>query len=105
MRKSAAFIVAGLALSVLLVAAIGPWASSEPDGLTKVAREQGFASTEDEHALEEGPVAHYEVEGMDSGGMSKALSGILGIAATFIVGAGLFAIVRGRSGREAGDET
>ena len=105
MKKNVAFVVAGLGLSILLVAVLGPWASSEPDGLTKVARDQGFASSEKDHAFDDGPVAGYEVEGVENTGISRALSGVLGIALTFLVGAGVFAVVRRRGAREAGGET
>ena len=105
MRRNLVFVVAGVAVAIALATVVSPWASSEPDGLTKVAREQGFASTEKEHALDDGPVAGYEVEGVQDEGTSKALSGLLGVGTTFLVGAGLFAVVRGRGRREAGGET
>ena len=104
MRRNLAFVGAGLAVAIALAIA-SPWASSEPDGLTKVAEDQGFASTEKEHALEGGPVAGYEVDGVEDEGTSKALSGLIGVVATFILGAGLFAVVRGRERREVGGET
>lgn len=105
MKRNLVFVVAGLSVAIALAMIVGPWASSEPDGLTKVAEDQGFAPSEKEHALEDGPVAGYEVEGVENEGMSKALSGLLGVGVTFIVGAGLFAVVRGRSRREVGGET
>ena len=105
MKRNLAFVFAGLAVAIALATIVSRWASSEPDGLTKVAEEAGFASTEKEHALGNGPVANYEVEGIRNENMSKALSGLLGVVVTFAVGAGLFAVVRGRGRREAGGET
>jgi PDGLE domain len=104
-RRNIAFVVVGLLVAATLATVVGQWASSEPDGLNKVARDQGFASTEKDHAFDDSPVAGYEVDGVENDGMSKALSGLLGVVVTFVVGAGLFATMRARRREEAGGET
>ena len=86
MKKNLVFVVVGLFVAVALAAVVSRWASSEPDGLTKVAEDQGFASTEEEHDFANSPVAGYEVEGVRDEGLSKALSGLLGVGLTFVVG-------------------
>jgi len=103
MKSTRIFVIAGLLVVAGLAAIVSPLASSEPDGLERVAEEQGFADSEKDHALADGPVAGYEVEGVESGGLSTALSGLLGVIATFALGAGLFAYVRssGRKRRRA----
>ena len=55
------FLVAGLLLALALALFVSPFADSDPDGLTKVAEEQGFSSAEQEHDLADSPVADYEV--------------------------------------------
>jgi hypothetical protein len=104
-KRNVVFVVVGLIVAATLATVASRWASSEPDGLNKVAEEQGFASTEEGHALDDGPVAGYEVDGVENEGLSKALSGLLGVAVTFAVGAGLFALMRARRREEAGGET
>jgi hypothetical protein len=105
MKRNLAFVVVGLSVAIALATVVSQWASSDPDGLNKVAEDKGFASTEREHDLSDSPVAGYEVEGVEDERISKALSGLLGVGLTFAVGAGLFAIVRGRKRQEAGGET
>ena len=105
MKRNIVFVVVGLLVAVALAAVVSQWASSEPDGLNKVAQDQGFASTEEDHAFDDSPVAGYEVEGVENEGMSKALSGLLGVVVTFVIGAGLFAMMRSRRREEAGGET
>jgi len=94
--KLSLFIGAGLALALLLAFLVSPEASSKPDGLNKVAIDQGFADQEHDHSLQDGPLAGYGVKGVDDERMSTGLAGIIGVAATFALGAGFFALVRRR---------
>ena len=105
MKRNIVFVVVGLLVAVTLAAVVSQWASSEPDGLNKVAQDQGFASTEEDHTFDDSPVAGYEVDGVENEVMSKALSGLLGVVVTFVIGAGLFAMMRVRRREEAGGET
>jgi hypothetical protein len=99
-RKSLApFILLGLAVTVCLVL-LSPWASDSPDGLNKVAEEQGFSAIEDRQALDGSPLSGYSVDGVQDERLSKALSGIIGIAITFTVAGGAFALVRRARVRE-----
>ena len=76
-------------VSLLLVAGFAfvasPWASEEPDGMARVAREEGFAPSEREHALQDSPVADYEVEGVEDEDLSTGLAGALGVLVTFVL--------------------
>jgi hypothetical protein len=92
------FVGAGLAVALLLAFFVSPQASSQPDGLNKVAIDQGFDTQEKPHRLDDGPLAGYGVDGVDNQRMSTGLAGVIGVAATFALGAGFFALVRrGRS--------
>jgi len=98
--KLSLFIGAGLAVALLLAFLVSPEASSEPDGLNKVAIDQGFADQEQAHGLEDGPLAGYGVKGVDDERMSTGLAGVIGVATTFALGFGLFGLVR-RNGRNS----
>lgn len=90
------FVVAGLLLACALVLFVSPFANPNPDGLNRVALDEGFAETETDHSFGGGPLAGYAVRGVDSPGVSKGLSGVIGILATFGLGLGLFAVARKR---------
>lgn len=87
------FIVGGLIVALGLAFFVSPHASGSPDGLNKVAIDQGFDTTQKGHALDDSPLAGYAVEGVD-GGISTGLAGIIGVAITFGVGMILFASLR-----------
>ena len=89
-----AFLVAGLALAAALAFFVSPSASSEPDGLERVAIDHGFADDETDHALADLPSAGYAIRGVDDDRMSTGLAGLLGVTATFAVGGGLLLLVR-----------
>ena len=94
-----AFVAAGLAVVLALAFFVSPIASSEPDGLEKVAQEERFADRAEDHDLADGPLADYGVDGVEDEGLSTGLAGVIGVALTFALGAGLFALVRRSRGR------
>ena len=89
-----AFIVGGLLTALVLAFFVGPSASDDPDGLNKVAGDEGFAGTENNHALGDTPTAGYEVRGVDDDRLSTGLAGVIGVAATFVVAGGVRLLVR-----------
>lgn len=97
MSSSRLFVIAGLLVAAGLALFVSPLASSEPDGLERVAGDVGFASTADDHALENGPVADYSFRGIEDERWSTAVSGLIGVLMTFGIGLGLFALLRRRS--------
>ena len=88
------FVVAGLLLALALALFVSPFADSDPDGLGKVAEEQGFSGAEQEHDLGDSPVADYEVDGVDDDRMSTGVAGVIGVLVTFGLGMGAFALLR-----------
>jgi len=88
------FVATGLVLAGALAFLVGPRASSEPDGLEKVAIEQGFDHHARPGAAAAGPTAGYAVGGVQDRGLSTGLAGLLGVAVTFVVGAGLVLVAR-----------
>ncbi len=68
-----------LAVGLLLVAALAPFASSDPDGLEKVAESLGFAGIARDPALP-GPVPDYELLGFTGVAWAPALVSLGGAA-------------------------
>lgn len=91
------FAVAGLAVAAGLAVFVSPMASSSPDGLEKVAIDEGFIDTATDHALADIPTADYAIRGVEDERVSVGLAGLLGVAVTFAVALGLHAVVRRRT--------
>lgn len=72
--------VVGLAVAALIVIVIVPLASPDPDGLERVAQDQGFlASARDAIS---GIIPDYVVPGVD-GKLSTILAGLIGVGVVF----------------------
>jgi hypothetical protein len=98
------FVIGGLLVAIGLALFLSPLASGEPDGLNRVALDQGFADSEREHRLSDSPVAGYGVRGVDNEAVSTGVSGVIGVLITFGVGTALFGLVRRRAERRASNE-
>jgi hypothetical protein len=103
--KLTVFIGLGLAVAFALAFFVSPEASSKPDGLNKVAIDQGFADQERAHATEDSPLAGYGIEGVDDDRLSTGLAGIVGVAVTFAIGGGMFLALRQVQRRRTGAPT
>ncbi|MFN8037631.1 MAG: PDGLE domain-containing protein [Acidimicrobiales bacterium] len=104
-RRTAGFVVAGLAIALLLAFGLSRYASTAPDGLEKVAADQSLDRGERPHALADGPLADYSTKGIDDPGTATGVAGVIGVAVTFAVAGGLVwlttAAGRRRRDREA----
>lgn len=89
-------VVIGLAVALLLAGFASYYASSSPDGLEKVAADEGLDANAQDHALADGPLADYGVQGVSDERMSVGLAGVIGVTVTFVVAGGLFLLVRRR---------
>jgi hypothetical protein len=89
-----AFVAGAMAIALALAFFVSPAASGDPDGLEKVAIDEGFAEQETAHALAGAPTAGYAVEGIDDERWSTGVAGILGVAVTFTAAAGLLLVLR-----------
>jgi cobalt/nickel transport protein len=87
-------IVTGLVLSLVLAGGVSYYASSQPDGLEKVAGDIGFLDSAKESAVEDGPLAGYGVAGVENERISGGLAGVIGVASTAAVSFGLFYALR-----------
>lgn len=90
MRSTRPVLLVGLLLAFLLAGFVSGYASGEPDGLNKVAIDQGFAESESEHAFSGFPLAGYAVSGIEDERLAGGLAGVIGVAMTFVVGGVLF---------------
>lgn len=95
MRQNAKiFIIAGLLVGLALAIFVSPFASGSPDGLEKVAAEEGFDDSARDSAVADSPLADYGVDGIEDEKAGTAVSGLIGVLLTFGVGIALFGIVR-----------
>jgi hypothetical protein len=96
-----AFFAGGLALAMALAFFVSPRASSQPDGLERVATDEGFIDSAADSAVAGSPLADYAVSGVDDEGLSTAVAGVIGVGLTFAVGCGLLLLMRARRRRRA----
>jgi cobalt/nickel transport system permease protein len=92
--RLAAFVAVGLLVALALAFFVSPQASDEPDGLDKVAMDQGFSEQQTSHRTEDSPLAGYGVAGVESERVSTGLAGVIGVGATFAVAGGALLLVR-----------
>ncbi|HET6381155.1 MAG TPA: PDGLE domain-containing protein [candidate division Zixibacteria bacterium] len=74
--------IAGLALAAAIVVVLAPLASSDPDGLERVATDHGFADRAQGSPLN--ILGDYLFPGVD-GPLSTILAGLIGVAIVFVV--------------------
>ncbi|MFJ9892540.1 energy-coupling factor ABC transporter permease [Streptomyces sp. NPDC091280] len=86
----------GLAASLLLAGFVSFYASSNPDGLEKVAADHGIDRTTEEHASADSPLADYGVRDVEDARLSGGLAGVIGVGVTVVAGTGVFWAVRRR---------
>ena len=84
-RSFVAFVAAGLVIALALVFLVAPIASGDPDGLERVAIDNGFIEAAQEHPLG-GPLADYGVSGIENEETGTVLAGAIGVGATFVAG-------------------
>ncbi len=83
-------VAVGLAVSLVLAGGVSYYASSQPDGLEKVAGDIGFLESAKESAVEDSPLAGYGVAGVENERISGGLAGVIGVASTAAISFGLF---------------
>ena len=91
------FLVAFALVAVVLAGGVSYYASSAPDGLNRVAADQGIAKREKPHALGDGPMAGYAVKGVSSSWLSGGLAGVTGVVVVLALTSGLTFAVRRRN--------
>jgi cobalt/nickel transport protein len=98
--KQKTFLLSGFVVSLFLAGVVSFYASSNPDGLEKVAEDIGFIETAKDHTYADGALADYGVKGIDNARLSTGAAGVIGVVATGVISTGLFMVVRRKSGSE-----
>jgi cobalt/nickel transport protein len=93
MDKNKKFLAAGFLVSLFLAGVVSFYASSDPDGLEKVAEDIGFIETAKDHTYADGALADYGVKGIDNERTSVGLAGVVGVIGTAVVGGALFTFI------------
>ncbi|MFC8014539.1 energy-coupling factor ABC transporter permease [Streptomyces cinereoruber] len=90
--------IGGVVTALVLAGFVSFYASASPDGLEKVAADQGIdaKAEEYEHATADSPLADYGVRGIAAERLSGGLAGVIGVGATLAAGTGVFLVVRRR---------
>ncbi|MGW3986802.1 energy-coupling factor ABC transporter permease [Streptomyces sp. NPDC004830] len=97
---------AGLVTSLVLAGFVSFYASANPDGLEKVAGDNGIDEKTEEHAAADSPLADYGVEDVDDARLSGGLAGVIGVGVTVVAGSTVFwAVRRRRSGDTSPSDT
>lgn len=98
MKVPSRAVLAGVLLvSLLLAGVVSFYAASTPDGLTKVAEDEGFAATETDHETADGPFADYSTRGVDDERLSGGVAGVAGVLVTLVIAGGIAYAVRRRT--------
>ena len=91
------FYLAFAAVALVLAGVVSSFAASSPDGLERVAQDQGIAKSEQEHAFGDGPLADYGVEAIGNDLLSTGLAGVAGVLVVLTLTSGVAFAVRRKS--------
>lgn len=86
-----------LAVTLVLAGFVSYYASNSPDGLNRVALDNGFSNTQQEHASADSPLAGYSSAGVDNQRVSGGLAGVAGVLVVLVLAGGLTFVVRRRA--------
>lgn len=101
---STTWVAAGVVVVALVLAGgISFYASADPDGLTKISQDKGFADTETDHGAKDGPFAGYATKDVDNERLSGGLAGVVGVVVVLALGTGLGYVVRRRRPAGSGE--
>jgi len=92
------WVVIGALIAVAVVVILAPLASSDPDGLDRVARDKEFTERTDDPGWKifEG----YSVPGIDNGALTTVVAGLAGVVIVFSLPLGLGYLARRRRGEQ-----
>lgn len=94
-------LVVGLLLAATVAGVLSIYASSEPDGLERVAADHSLSAPEAPHPMADSPLADYGIRGVDDPRLSTGLAGLAGSLVVLCLAGGLFLLIR-RRGTPAG---
>jgi cobalt/nickel transport protein len=94
MHKKEIFV--GLMTALVLALLISPFASPWPDGLERVAKDQGFLEKGEGPPVLAAPVPDYSFPGICNKKWATSIAGLLGTLAMFGIGCGVAALLKRR---------
>lgn len=95
------FWIGGVLAALFVAAVVSQFAFDDPDGLERVAADQGFIDRAEEHALADSVFADYATRGIDNETLSLAIAGLAGATITLLVAYGLVTASRPHKPRHA----
>jgi hypothetical protein len=90
------FLIIGGIVVIVIAAVVSFYASSQPDGLEKVADQYGILDNAEDSATATSPLADYAVTGVDNDRLSGGAAGLVGVGVTAAIGFALFYALRRR---------
>ena len=101
-RSSRLLWLIGLAAALVLAGIVSFYASSEPDGLERVAEDQGIAEQAGDQAGDHGvagsPLADYRTNGVEDSRISGGVAGVVGVGVVLVLGTAVTWALRRRGG-------
>lgn len=95
------FVVGGVLTAVFVAVVVSQFAAGDPDGLERVATDQGFVDRAAEHAFADSLFADYATRGIGNQTWSLAIAGLSGVVLTLLVGFGILSATRSTRRRRA----
>lgn len=101
------FAIVAVLVCLALAGVVSYYASGSPDGLNRVAVDQGFDKQAKDHGAKESPLAGYGAKGVDEERLSGGVAGVAGVLVVLVAAGGLGYVVRRKGHDDAaeGDET
>ena len=87
------FTILALAVAIGLATAVSPFASSNPDGLERVAEDKAFIEA---GKAQDGPISDYAFPGVENERLATGLAGFTGTLVVFALGVVLVKVARRR---------
>lgn len=94
-----ALVITGLLVALVLAGVVSYYASNSPDGLNRVATDQGFSKAQKAHASDGSPLAGYATKGVDNPRLSGGIAGVAGSVVVLLLAGGVTFVVRRRGAR------
>lgn len=90
-------VAVGLAVALLVAGFVSGFASSDPDGLERVAESTGFIESAEDSPTAGSPLADYQVEGVEDERVGGGLAGVAGALTVLLLMGGLTLVLRRRA--------
>jgi cobalt/nickel transport protein len=97
------FVWVGIVVTLVLAGVVSFYASSSPDGLEKVATDEGFIDRAEDSDTAGSPLADYGTSGVEDERLSVGIAGVIGVFATFAAAGGIFWLVARKNPERGSD--